>query len=53
MLDNKLLETTALEVAMVSGHIWRLVINGMAITADTFLPSLNMMARLKKIDQWD
>ena len=53
MLDIKLvrpimLETNALGVAMVSGHtsgVWTLT--GMASTVDTFLPSMNTMARLK------
>ena len=57
MLDIKLvrptiLETTALGVAMVSDHtsgVWTLT--GMASTVDSFLPSLNVMARLEKIDQ--
>jgi glycerol kinase len=59
MLDIKLvrptmLETTALGVAMVSGHtsgVWMLT--GMASTVDSFLPSLNTMTRLEKIDQWE
>ena len=53
MLEIKLvrpimLETNALGVAMVSGHtsgVWTLT--GMASTVDTFLPSMNTMARLK------
>ena len=55
MLDIKLvrptmLETTALGEAMVSDHtsgVWTLT--GMASTVDSFLPSLNTMARLEKI----
>ena len=45
-----MLETTALGEAMVSDHtsgVWTLT--GMASTVDSFLPSLNTMARLEKI----
>ena len=58
MLDIKLvrptmLETSALGVAMVSGHtsgIWTMT--GIASPVDTSLLSLKLMARLKKINQW-
>ena len=54
LVRPNMLETTALGVAMVSGHtsgVWTMT--GIASTVDTFLPSLNTMARLEKIDQWE
>jgi len=59
LLDTKLvrptmLETTALGVAMVAGHtaqVWRLP--EMSVVANTFLPSLTMLARQAKLERWE
>merc|ERR1719318_2150035 len=59
LLDTKLvrptmLETTALGVAMVAGHtaqVWKLP--EMSVMANTFLPSMTVLARQAKLERWE